>query len=222
MTTTTPSQDRAPTRVPDGEVPTPRTGPPGDTTPAPIAGWWQVRTSVTEAPVVVRPVTAGSVTLPRQRPATPSGNLPTPEPVTLRPVRGRWSVPTTVVAAGLAVVTVALVGAVFALLATSTAEPTAPTPAALPTSVSPNVSVPGRVLTAFGDGVWQVGVDIEPGTYASTGSAGGLTCHHALRATRTGGNVESTTVSAGPAAVVLTADDGWFETFGCATWVRAD
>jgi hypothetical protein len=79
------------------------------------------------------------------------------------------------------------------------------------------VSVPGRVLTAFGDGSWQVGVDVAPGTYTTVG---GLDCRHALRAALTGGDIAASAVEPDPATVVLTEDSGYFETAGCAIWRR--
>ena len=75
-----------------------------------------------------------------------------------------------------------------------------------------NVSVPGRVLTAFGDGSWQVGVDVVPGTYVSTG---GPDCRHAFSEAVTGGDIV-----AGATTVVLTDVSGFFETSGCGTWTR--
>jgi len=80
-----------------------------------------------------------------------------------------------------------------------------------------NVTVPGRELTAFGDGAWQVGVDVVPGTYTSTG---GPDCRYALRAAVTGGDIAASTVAQGPVTVVLAADTGYVETSGCATWRR--
>ena len=46
-----------------------------------------------------------------------------------------------------------------------------PPPAAASGGYVANVSVPGRVLTSFGDGAWQIGVDVEPGTYTTTSVA---------------------------------------------------
>jgi hypothetical protein len=124
-------------------------------------------------------------------------------------------------AAGLTLGTVGAVGAVFALSATTVIITAAvPASAVSVASLSPNVSVPGRVLTAFGDGTWQVGVDIAPGTYMTTGAVGGATCHHALRAARTGGKLTANSTGPGHATAVLAAVDGWFATSGCATWTR--
>jgi hypothetical protein len=106
------------------------------------------------------------------------------------------------------------IGAVQA--ATTDAAP----PAAASGGYVANVSVPGRVLTSFGDGTWQIGVDVEPGTYTTAGAVDPI-CHHALRRTRTGGDRAEAGADHGPATVVLTEADGWFETSGCATWKRA-
>jgi hypothetical protein len=80
------------------------------------------------------------------------------------------------------------------------------------------VSVPGRELTSFGDGTWQVGVDVAAGTYTTTG---GPDCRHALRPALTGGDIVASAADPQPATVVLTEDSGWFETTGCTTWRQA-
>ena len=78
------------------------------------------------------------------------------------------------------------------------------------------MTVPARELAAFGDGTWQVGVDIMPGTYTSTG---GPDCRYALRAAVTGGDIASA-IGSEPATVALTEGDGYVQTSGCATWRR--
>jgi hypothetical protein len=144
--------------------------------------------------------------IPAQRTASPLRVLPA------APVRRRqrWPSAVSAIAAGLTV-GAAAVGAVGA--APAEASP------ATPRDHVANVSVPGRILTAFNDGTWQVGVDVAPGTYTSAGAAG-TDCYHARRTASTGGDILSSAVSRGPATVVLTEDDGWFETSGCATWNR--
>jgi hypothetical protein len=72
----------------------------------------------------------------------------------------------------------------------------------------------GRELTSFGDGTWQVGVDVLPGTYTS---AGGPDCRHAFRAAVTGKDIVAGT---GSAIVVLADGAGYFDTSGCGTWTR--
>ena len=145
--------------------------------------------------------------IPLQRQAPPARVVPVvvPKPRARRP----WPVTVGGLAAGLAIGSVGVISAVQAV----------------PTQTPPvtggfvaNVSVPGRVLTSFGDGTWQIGVDVEPGTYTTAG-AGTSSCRHALQPSRTG---EATgAVGRGPATVVLTETDGWFDTSGCATWKRA-
>jgi hypothetical protein len=80
-----------------------------------------------------------------------------------------------------------------------------------------NVSVPGRESTTFGDGTWQVGVDVVPGTYATVG---GGDCRHALRPAATGRDIVHSAVGLGPATVILADDGSWFWTSGCGTWTR--
>ncbi len=107
----------------------------------------------------------------------PIGGIPvrrTAPPVRVLPAaparrERRWSVAVGAVAAGLAVGAAGAAGAVTAR--------TAPPPAASGGFVA-DVSVPGRILTAFADGTWQVGVDVAPGTYRTGGGPG---CHHAVR-----------------------------------------
>lgn len=153
--------------------------------------------------------------IPLQRQAPPLEVVPVALPaprIPAAPPRARqhWPVAVSVIAAGLAV------GAIGVMQAATT--DTAP-PAAASGGFVANVSVPGRVLTSVGDGTWQIGVDVEPGTYTTSGAVDS-TCHHALRPTRTGGGVVDATDGLGPATVVLAEADGWFETSGCATWRR--
>jgi hypothetical protein len=138
-------------------------------------------------------------------------------PVPQRRSRRRWPAAVGGLAAGLAVGTVGAVATIGAMSAPASVivKPAA----AQEPSFTANVSVPGRTLTAFGDGKWQVGVDVAAGTYTSAGTIG-PGCYHALRTAMTGGPVVNSTVSPGPATVVLTEADGWFETSGCATWTR--
>jgi hypothetical protein len=151
---------------------------------------------------------------PPTAPPTAAPTAPPTAPAVPRARRGR-PLSTYVIAAGLVVGTMGALGAVQA-----TTPDTTPRAATSGGGYVANVSVPGRVLTSFGDGTWQIGVDVEPGTYTTAGAVD-PTCHHALRRTRTGGDVVDATDGPGPATVVLTEADGWFETSGCATWNRA-
>jgi hypothetical protein len=142
--------------------------------------------------------------IPTQRTAPPAGVLPA------APVRRgrRWPSAVSGFAAGLTV-GAAVVGAV----------PAEASPAAPVEEYTANVSVPGRVLTAFGDGTWQVGVDIAPGTYTTTGSLEPV-CRYAFTTAARGGEIVESTFVRGPATVVLAESDGYVATSGCTTWNR--
>ena len=110
-------------------------------------------------------------------------------------------------------------GTLTAAVIVTTPAATPPAAAAAPeprVAFDGNVSVPGRELTSFGDGTWQVGADVAPGTYTT---AGGPACQYSLRAAVTGSDIVANTVGRGPATVVL-SDDGYVETSGCSTWTR--
>lgn len=195
MTTTTTVPDRTDASVRD--VPTPRAATPPTGVGVPAQGG---------------PPAVESVPLPPSRAASRWPRRTRSR----RAVRRRAVLDGIVVAVALGTVGVAGVAVALGSLLTA---PEPPAPVA-PASVSPNVSVPGRVLDAVDDGVWQIGVDVAPGTYTSAGPLPGTSCRHALRPARTGGNLTPTMVAPGPATVLLTTDDGWFATSGCATWRR--
>lgn len=150
----------------------------------------------------------------RQGPRAPV--VPAPRAAAPALPRAHRPIATYVVAAGL------VIGAVdaFGAVRTETTPSTPTTPPAASDGFVANVSVPGRALTSFGDGTWQVGVDVEAGTYRTTGAVD-ATCRHALQPARTDGTTTGGTAGRGPATIVLTEADGWFDTSGCATWKRA-
>jgi hypothetical protein len=162
---------------------------------------------VTEVPVAA---------IPAQRQAPPSETRD-PEPAVLPRQR-----PAAVLGA-LAGMAVGAAGT-LAAAAIMAAPAVVPAPADVPRQVPEprvafdgTVSVPGRELTAFGDGTWQIGVDVVPGTYATTG---GVECYHSLRPAVTGQDIARMAVVHGPATVVLAEDGGWITTSGCGTWSR--
>jgi hypothetical protein len=82
---------------------------------------------------------------------------------------------------------------------------------------------PSGPLTTFGDGTWEVGVDIVPGKYKTTGPVG-RNCYYARLKNGDGamGDILDNNNSKGPATVTIKESDGYFETQGCADWVKAD
>ena len=69
-----------------------------------------------------------------------------------------------------------------------------------------------------GDGTFEVGVDIEPGTYVSEPSPTG-NCYWA-RLSGTGGldDIIANNNTSGQALIPVSADDKYFETSGCSDW----
>jgi hypothetical protein len=159
-----------------------------------------------------RPIDAPAAAIPAQRGAPPEA--PASEPAVLprqRPA-ATWGVLAGMAAGAagtLAAAAIVAAPAVIPTAASSTPEPRV--------AFGGNVSVPGRELATFGDGAWQVGVDVVPGTYATTG---GVDCRHALRPAVTGRDIVHSAVHGGPATTVLAEDGSWFVTSGCGTWAR--
>jgi hypothetical protein len=163
-----------------------------------------------------RPTGVAAAAIPAPRVASPPETF-APEPALLPRPRPAavWGV-----VAGMAAGAVGTLTAAVIVTAPAALPHTAPEPPPVPeprVAFDGTVTVPGRELTAFGDGAWQVGVDVVPGTYTSTG---GADCRYALRAAVTGGDIAASTVAQGPATVVLAPDTGYVETSGCATWQR--
>ena len=74
----------------------------------------------------------------------------------------------------------------------------------------------------FYSGTHVVGVDIEPGTYRTTGPVGDGLCYWA-RLKDTSGDFEAIITNGlpeGPATVTIKASDGAFETSGCGQWTK--
>jgi hypothetical protein len=82
---------------------------------------------------------------------------------------------------------------------------------------------PAGPRTTFGDGTWEVGVDIAPGKYKTPGpQTGGVidNCYYARRSEPDGfQGIISNNNSDGPSTVELTDEVAYFETNGCQDWV---
>ncbi|WP_146615725.1 hypothetical protein [Nonomuraea aridisoli] len=66
---------------------------------------------------------------------------------------------------------------------------------------------------------FEVGTDIQPGTYRTTGPVAGFTMCYWVRMNATGGVIASG-MPAGPASVTVQPADKEFHTGGCAEWTR--
>lgn len=69
--------------------------------------------------------------------------------------------------------------------------------------------------TIPGDGVFEVGADMKPGTYKSAGSGG---CYYAVLGDANGNNIKSNNITDGPATASVSAGE-YFESTRCADWV---
>lgn len=69
--------------------------------------------------------------------------------------------------------------------------------------------------TIPGDGVYQVGVDMQPGLYKTPGAAD---CYYAVLGDPNGNDIKSNNIVSGPSTVTVAAGE-YFETQGCADWV---
>ena len=163
-----------------------------------------------------RPTGVAAAAIPAPRFAPPSETLAPAPAVLPRPRQAAvWGVVAGMAAGAVGTLTAAVIVTAPAALPYPALEPPpVPEPRV---AFDGTVTVPGRELTAFGDGTWQVGVDVVPGMYTSTG---GSDCRYALRPAVTGRDIAASTVGQGPATVVLTEDAGYVETSGCATWRR--
>lgn len=84
-----------------------------------------------------------------------------------------------------------------------------------PTTEAPTTTVPAGPKTSFGEGVWEVNVDIAPGKYKS---AGGQSCY--WKKNRANGDIIDNYIGAGPAVVVIEASVFTFTTSNCEEWVK--
>lgn len=69
--------------------------------------------------------------------------------------------------------------------------------------------------TIPGDGVFVVGEDIEPGTYASEG---GSNCYWARLGSTSGGDLLANGLPGGPVTVTISGSDAAFKTQRCGEW----
>ncbi|MFF5447080.1 hypothetical protein [Streptomyces sp. NPDC012888] len=111
----------------------------------------------------------------------------------------------------------------------------ASTPQILPPAPIPSSAAPARTLTEKsgtargsaqefpGDGTLLVGLEVQPGTYRSTGPAGGLAGCYWARLKGTTGEISEILANGfgkGPATITILATDKAFQTSGCQAWKR--
>ncbi|MHC9296060.1 hypothetical protein ACRCUN_26655 [Mycobacterium sp. LTG2003] len=104
----------------------------------------------------------------------------------------------------------------------ASADPTTPAPAPPPPGVAapPAPAVPATAMDH--DGIFVVGTDIEPGTYASAGPVENGTCYWKRMADLHGGDIIDNAFTKKPQAVQIDATDKAFKTSGCQAWQKTD
>lgn len=85
-----------------------------------------------------------------------------------------------------------------------------------PTTAAPTTTTALGPLTTFGQGTWEVNVDIQAGKYKSEG---GENCYW-KKADRNGDIIKNY-YGAGPAVVIIEPSVFTFETSRCADWVKS-
>lgn len=99
-----------------------------------------------------------------------------------------------------------------------------PEPPAAPADAVPaEEEVQAASGTIPGDGIFIVGTDIEPGTYRTTGPAGGESwqmCYSARLSGLSGelDDIITNDISKGPKTVQVASSDEAFDTSGCSAW----
>ncbi|MGN7248932.1 hypothetical protein ACTHQ1_14535 [Janibacter anophelis] len=71
-----------------------------------------------------------------------------------------------------------------------------------------------------GDGTFEVGVDVQPGTYVSGAPASGSCYWSRLSSSSGSGNIIDNNISSGQSIVTIAASDAFFETSRCDGWTK--
>lgn len=104
----------------------------------------------------------------------------------------------------------------------STTTTTAPPETTTETKTTTVTAEPPPPETAIpGDGTFEVGVDIEPGTYVSE-EPSGRSCYWARLSKGSGGlnDIIANNNSSGQSIVTIAASDAFFETSRCGGWTK--
>lgn len=97
---------------------------------------------------------------------------------------------------------------------TGQAEAAAPAPTATETVVTTVTAEPPAPSAAFEDGMFEVGKDIQPGTYQASGNL----CYWA-RLNNASGELDSIIANGnGPTIVTIKASDKYFQSQNCGGW----
>lgn len=94
----------------------------------------------------------------------------------------------------------------------------APAPA---TTITVTAQPPQAQAAITDDGIYQVGVDIKPGTYVAKGPFGDTGCYWArLKSADPQDMIVNDLVDSGQAIVTIKKSDADFQTTGCGEWTK--
>lgn len=104
--------------------------------------------------------------------------------------------------------------------ATGTAAPETPETPVASTTTTAAASVPPSPVAIPGDGTYEVGVDIQPGKYASDTPASGNCYWARLSSDDPFDGILANNNSAGKSVVVIKNSDKYFQSSGCSDWTK--
>lgn len=79
---------------------------------------------------------------------------------------------------------------------------------------------PAPAVAMGGDGIYQVGVDVQPGVYKSTAADSGNCYWSRLSGPDTGNDILDNGNSSGQVLVTIAKSDKFFESSGCNAWTK--
>jgi hypothetical protein len=140
----------------------------------------------------------------------------------------RKSIAAYAVAAAIAIGIVAVIAVVAekdrgrdhpAAIVTTSTHPSTTAPTYIPTTRT-STPPPGPAPTIQRNGTYLVGVDIQPGTWRTTGASGSTDCFWSRLSALTGefDAIIANGSSDGPQVVTIKPDDKAFSVQGCSTW----
>lgn len=149
---------------------------------------------------------------------------PTPPPAAPKRGASRWLIPLAAFVLGVMLGAALTGGGSSTTAGGATATRTVTAPAKTVTAQVPAAKAPAAAPAASfpGDGTYEVGVDVKPGTYKSAKPASG-NCYWARLKGDSGqlADIIANNNSSGPSVVTIKSTDKVFQTTGCEDWVRA-
>lgn len=156
---------------------------------------------------------------------------PGPGMMPSRPPRKKWSRRTWIIVGVVVLILVIIVAVVNGTngttntttntsTQTSSQPTTQPTKAQVPTATPTKAPTPTPTFASFGDGTYQVGKDIQPGTYRTRVGSPGCYYERLKGFGGTLGEIIANNNTDNPAIVTIQATDKGFSSQNCGTWTK--